>query len=294
MIWSLRFHNRDGGFYSHYEYASTEAYRWPGFVNGDPYNERMVMSFLRDKAYALDGMIPPRLPVPQPPMLLPITDPSRISWKGSVGALYYQVEREAVNDTGWLILDRKVDESRYQYRPDFCDDSAKAGVNYSYRVRAVNESGASECSNTVGPILVKTRTMVDEMEDFSRTFQKDGDLRLLSMQDVRRSREDRSRLTGNDGSYVVYKYPADVQAVRIEWLKSGPDAGVNVWVADSSFHFRNISTNDEQFVFPKNDYRIYDAVSSSLKNLPEGIRYVKIELKGGVFIDRVEVTGVAK
>ena len=65
MIWSLRFHCREGGFYRHYEYADTESYRWPGFTDGDVYNESVVLSYLRERAYAVDGQLPPRIPAPR-------------------------------------------------------------------------------------------------------------------------------------------------------------------------------------------------------------------------------------
>ena len=63
MIWSLRFRNREGGFYHHFEYNGVESYRWPGFKAGDFYNEKMVVNFLRDRAYRIDGLTPPRMPI---------------------------------------------------------------------------------------------------------------------------------------------------------------------------------------------------------------------------------------
>lgn len=207
MIWSLRYRNRDGGFYHHYEYSNVESYRWPGFSSGDFYDERVVLEILREKAHQIDGVTTDRLPAPAAPTLLDIKDVGEISWQGSVGATSYVIERKIEPDTSWTIVGDGVDESRYQYRPLFVDQNAEIGKSYTYRVKAKNQSGVSAFSNIVGPILVKTRTIVDEMENFDKIFQKDGVLRLLTYQDLRRAKEDRSRLVGTDGSYIITKSP---------------------------------------------------------------------------------------
>ncbi len=228
MIWSLRFRNREGGFYHHFEYNGVESYRWPGFRSGDFYHERLVVNFLRDRAYRIDGLVPPRRPVPAAPQLLPVMDPFRITWRGSAGAEWYEVQRREEDGSEWNVISPTADESRMQCRPVFTDESAIPGKAYRYRVKAVNESGASEWSNIEGPVSVTAAMMADEMEDFSRVFQKDGPLQLLVMEDLRKAKEDKSRLTGADSSYVMYKAPAPIASVRVEWLKTGPESGVAV------------------------------------------------------------------
>ncbi len=96
LLWSLRFHNRDGGFYWHWEPAGGglfKAYHWPGFPSGDAYDERATLELTRRKAFEIRGLDPPALQKPQPPTMLPIADASAISWQGSVGARGYLVER---------------------------------------------------------------------------------------------------------------------------------------------------------------------------------------------------------
>ena len=54
MIWSLRYHNRDGGFYWHSEPAGGgvfKAYHYPGFATGAAYEETALWRLLRAKAY---------------------------------------------------------------------------------------------------------------------------------------------------------------------------------------------------------------------------------------------------
>jgi mannan endo-1,4-beta-mannosidase len=96
LIWSLRYHHRDGGFYWHSEPLGAgifKAYHWPGFASGDAYEEIETLKHIRDAAFAIRGLDVPPIPKPQPPTLLPISDPSAISWQGSVGAAQYDVLR---------------------------------------------------------------------------------------------------------------------------------------------------------------------------------------------------------
>jgi mannan endo-1,4-beta-mannosidase len=290
MLWSLRYRNRDGGFYCHYEYNNVEAYRWPGFPNGDFYDERMVLSIIREKAYEIDGSTQPRLPVPEKPTLLAINDVSSISWQGSVGAQSYVVEREEEDSSEWRVVGKDVDESRYQYRPLFSDESADFGRKYFYRVSAKNESGISEPSNVVGPIEVKTKTLVDEMESFDKVFQKDGELRLLTSQDLRRAKEDRSRLTGKEGSYVIYKVPTAVMSVKVDAFRLDEASNVSIAADSNLITLMALPTNPEVFKFGPNDYRFFDAVSYTCDKIPTGTKFIKILLNEGIQIARVEIS----
>jgi hypothetical protein len=63
LIWSLRFRNRDGGFYWHSEPMGSnlfKAYHWPGFASGDAYDEASLLRVMREKAFAIRGLpVPP-------------------------------------------------------------------------------------------------------------------------------------------------------------------------------------------------------------------------------------------
>ena len=159
MFWSLRFRNRDGGFYWHSEPGLGgnlyKAFHWPASTIGNDYDEINLMAIVRSNAFAIRGLAVPPMAIPAPPTLLPIADASAISWQGSVGASGYQVER-AHNASGeWKIIATNVDEAMTQYRPQFADENVPAG-KWFYRVRAKNESGVSEPSNIIGPVKGKT------------------------------------------------------------------------------------------------------------------------------------------
>jgi mannan endo-1,4-beta-mannosidase len=292
MLWSLRFRNRDGGFYHHFEYNGYESYRWPGFPGGDFYDERMVLSIMREKAYEIDSMIPPPMPLPAPPTLLPTDDVSSLSWQGSAGARSYSIERRENGSADWIILAGNVDDSKYQYRPLFCDESAEPGMSYHYRLKAKNESGTSGYSNTIGPITVTKKVLVDELESFDRVFQKDGEMNLLTVQDIRKAREDRSRLTGKNGSYIMYKTPGAAVSIRIDAFRTRDTGNVSV-AADSSLSVLNgMPLIVRKFSFGENDYGFYDAVSYTTESLPPGTRYIKILLDEGVQVSRVAISYV--
>jgi hypothetical protein len=287
MLWSLRFRNREGGFYNHYEYNGISAYRWPGFVNGDPYDERTVMSIIHEKAFAIDGLRPPTLPVPAPPLLLPCADVSSISWQGSVGARDYIVERRDADSTEWRIVADSIDESRYQYRPLFCDESAQLGRSYQYRIRARNESGVSDYSNIIGPIKVFFKKIIDEMDSFTRVFMRSDDLNLLTIEDVRMAKEDRSRMSGKEGSFIVYKTDL-FSSLEIDAYQAS-DARLSILAADSTRNlFVPLPARTVKYGFGGNDYGFYDAVAYTCDAIPHGTEYVKIVFVPGIQIGRIE------
>jgi hypothetical protein len=289
MIWSLRFRNRDGGFYHHYEYNNYEAYRWPGFPSGDFYDERNVLTLLREKAHEIDGTTTERLPVPAAPRLLEISDAAEISWQGSTGAESYIVERKQETDTLWTVVGSDVDESRYQYRPLFSDESAEVGKKYLYRVKAKNETGQSDYSNVVGPVDVTARTLVDEMENFNKIFQKDGELKLLTTEDIRRAKEDRSRLAGSAGSYIIYQLSGKGSEITVDYFVADSTKTIAVSVSKDLNRFSDITTKKELTIFGKNDYEFFDAVTLRGTDIPDDSKYLKISLDNGIQISRIEI-----
>ncbi len=288
MIWSLRQRNREGGFYQHYEYNKVGAYRWPGFINGDIYSECLVLAIIREKAHQIDSTTVPRLPIPLAPKLLSIKNVGEISWQGSTGAEFYKVERRSAEDTTWGMIADNVDESRYQYRPLFDDETAVVGKTYFYRVKAKNEIGESEYSNIIGPVVVNDKEFFDEMENFNKVFQKDGSLQLLTHEDIRRAREDRSRLTGDNGSYIVYKVPATASAFRVDALIVHSNSKVQVSASTDMTTFTELKTQNISYGIKNNDYGFYVATAFAIDSLPAGTHFVKVSFSNNVQICRIE------
>lgn len=289
MLWSLRFHNREGGFYNHYEYNNVAAYRWPGFNDGNWYDEKLILNLIREKAYQIDGLTVPPLPIPERPKLLDINDVSEISWQGSAGAQAYIIERKEEYVDEWKVIADNIDDAKYQYRPLFNDETAEIGKRYFYRIAAKNESGISDYSNIVGPVEVKFKKIVDEMENFDKVFQKDGELQLLTYQDIRRAKEDRSRLIGQAGSYIIYKSPMNITEVKVDFFLSDEDGDIKIAAGNDINNLSEVIPEKQIFKFGKNDYNFFDAVRYTSINLPENSRFIKITLNDGVQISRVEI-----
>ena len=177
MIWSLRYHNRDGGFYWHSNLGGGvfKAYHYPGFATGAAYEGALWK--LRAKAYEISGLPQPSLAAPAAPTLLPIKSAADISWQGSVGATSYDVERAPAVSGPWTMAGMGVDDTWMQYRGLFSDAGAETGTSYYYRVLAKNAAGVSPVK-CVGPVRVDDQLTVDELSDFSHSFAHGGGLTL--------------------------------------------------------------------------------------------------------------------
>jgi hypothetical protein len=291
LLWSLRFRNRDGGFYWHSEPGLGgnlyKAFHWPGSVLGNDYDEKNLMTIVRSNAFAIRGLPVPPAVVPAPPVLLPITDAAAISWQGSVGASGYQVERAARRDGDWKIVSTNVDEAFTQYRPQFADETVPAG-SWFYRVRAKNDAGLSEPSNLVGPVKVKSAALVDELADFSKVNSQRGDWKIAS-RDCRSAKEDAHRAAGTAGAALIYQLPNEVQSFRVFafFPKAGSD--VKFSLSDDGQNFHDATAQKETHFNGAGEYGYWKPVLFHAENIRGG-KYLKIELAGETQIGRVEIS----
>lgn len=218
LLWSLRMHRREGGFYWHMEVGTGrniyKAFHWPGFASGDRYDERAVMKLVRDKAYEIRGIEPPPLERPAPPKLLPIEKVSAISWQGSTGAQSYDVWRASAAAGPWKKIATDVSDAAVQYRPLYNDESAVTGQQYWYRVVARNSAGDSEPGNLFGPVAVESRTLVDECRDLSLVATSQGEV-SPSSDNARTVQEDCHRLTMTPSSSIVYRVEKPISSFRV-------------------------------------------------------------------------------
>lgn len=152
LVWGLRGHRHDGGFYWHREYTGHYSYHYPGFPEGDANQEQDVVNLVRDAQAQMNGLpYASPLPVPEAPKLRPITSSARINWMGAPVGRFYRVER-APSPTGpWQTVGENISDGKNQYDPTvdslFSDTTGTAGSTYYYRVYASNESGESGPSN---------------------------------------------------------------------------------------------------------------------------------------------------
>jgi mannan endo-1,4-beta-mannosidase len=291
LLWSLRFHDRDGGFYWHSEPDGGDLYKafhWPGSAIGAPYDEINLMASVRRYAFAIRGLTPPPIPVPAPPRLLPITDNDAISWQGSVGAASYTVERAPNADGPWSVAGINIDESFAQYRPLFNDESAPEGIWY-YRVRAKNEAGFSEPSNVAGPVTVTHATLMDELADFSKVHARQGRIEITP-RGCRKAKEDAYRAAGNAGDALIYMLPASIENFRVFTFFPHNVADLKFSVSEDGRTYRDIPAGKNEYFGGPGDYGYWKPVLYHAGNIGGDARFLKIELTGETQIGRVEIT----
>ena len=218
---------------------------------------------------------------------MPIADASAISWQGSVGAGGYQVERAANPSVDWQIISTNVDEAMTQYRPQFADETAPRGKWY-YRVCAKNESGLSEPSNVIGPVNVKSDTLVDELADFTRVQSKTGDWKTAS-RDCRSAKEDAYRAAGVAGDVLVYRLPNSVESVRLFAFFPKAESDVKFSVSDDGENYHDISAQKEIYFHGAGEYGYWMPVLFYADKITGG-KFLKIELTGETQISRVEIS----
>jgi hypothetical protein len=257
LIWSLRFHSRDGGFYWHMEVGTGgnfyKAYHWPGFASGAAYDEKAVLDLTREKGFEIQGLAPPAIELPAPPRLLPIESPAAISWQGSAGAASYDVERAPAADGPWTTIGKNVADANFQYRPLFSDDSATPGPAAYYRVTARNSAGDSAPSNTVGPVTAAHRTLVDECVDLKQLASHTGDVTVRT-DNVRRTQEDAQRIVLAPGAAVVYRVAEPITAWRAYAFAESPNAEIVVAGSADGSRFAPLAADRKAFSSGQGDY----------------------------------------
>jgi mannan endo-1,4-beta-mannosidase len=289
MIWSLRFHTRDGGFYQHGENYGVGSYRFPGFDIDSVYHEKEIVEMMRKAAFAIDGLPEPPLPIPDPPRLLPIRDVYHISWQGSVGASSYVIQRREENSDQWQTIADSVSDACEVFRPLFEDTTAEEGKSYYYRVLAENSSGVSAPSNEIGPVEVDCKELVDELGDSTKIFAMSGSLQFLTYQDSYRAKDDFSRLKGEAGSYIVYRIPEQIDSINVEVFLEDSQCGLSFEASDSLSTLKPISAKIETFPPYKNFYRFFTPALYTCAEFPLNSRYLKIKFDGTAQLSRVEI-----
>jgi hypothetical protein len=161
LLWGIRGHRRDSGFYYHNEGGTpVNSYHWPGFATGNGYDERQILGILRTEAFAIRGETPPPLPMPSPAPVL-LRAGAGFTWRGSTGASSYVIERAGAAGGPWQCLASGLEDSvvadvaAYESGKNpvpvvlFVDAKAPEGTRLFYRIKAVNAAGETVSSNVV-------------------------------------------------------------------------------------------------------------------------------------------------
>ncbi len=291
LIWSLRYRNRDGGFYWHSEpYGGDlfKAYHWPGFASNTAFDEAGLLALMRTKAYEIRNMPVPELEEPSAPLLLNIEDASAISWQGSTGAQSYIVERAQSKDGPWVDAGRDVSDAALQYRPLYNDTGIEIGEDYYYRVTAENSAGRSEPSNIVGPVYVSYKTLVDEMQDWRFIHEHSGEL-SLEIKQARNFKEDAHRLRGQNGDWIVYKVEAPINSWKVYSFFPDNVSDYKFSLSADDKNFERIEFVREDYFAGKGEYDYHKPVLYKAVCTKKDAKYLKIEYASEAQISCVEI-----
>ncbi len=292
LLWSLRFRNRDGGFYWHSEpYGGDlfKAYLWPGFATGAPYDEINFFQLMRNKAYQIRGLKTPKITTPDIPTLLPIENVAAISWQGSAGACFYNVER-AIKLTGpWELIGQNISDTKVQYRPLYNDNTVEIGKKYYYRILAKNGAGLSQPSNVVGPVHISHYTLIDEMDDFSNIYSSRGLISIESSQ-ARKAKEDLHRLKCEKNSSIVYKLPGKISSCKIYTFFIDEVGACHMSVSPDGVNFVSIKNDQKIYYSGAGEYNYWKPVKFTATVENDKMYYIKIDLNKPAQISRIEIS----
>jgi len=288
LNWSIRSHRREGGFYWHSEpvgHNLFKSYHWPGFSSGYTYDEIGLLNLMRNKAYEIDGLKPPKLAKPKTPNLLPIEKVFAISWQGSVGASGYNIERTESVDGPWEQIGFNVSDANVQYVPLFNDTTAEIDASYFYRIEAINASGVSPKSNIVGPVLVTEKALIDEMGNF---------MELYSFHKVkidkgfdRKFKEDTERIIGENGSEISYYVSGKITSIKIFSFEKDGLNGLELLTSKSGEEFNFVEVQVTGDELDEGDYGYWNPVLYEVTNIKSENSFLKIKFKNTAQVGRV-------
>ncbi|WP_319268558.1 cellulase family glycosylhydrolase [uncultured Draconibacterium sp.] len=291
LIWSLRHHRKDGGFYWHSEPLGAgvfKAYHWPGFVSGEKYDEANLMNMYRNKAYEIQEKEIPPVSVPLTPELLPIKNVHSISWRGAMGATGYNVYRSVYKTGPWEIVGYNISDADVPYFPLFHDKTAELGKSYYYSVSAINRSGSSEKSNVVGPVKVDVLAKIDLMKNLGNV--EDSKAVVPITGGDRSFKEIRNRLYGDYGSELIYKIPEKLDGFKLYAFEKKRFRYLAILGSLDGETWTDLDIFPESFTNNESNYgywrpKIYRYSGGA------NYKYIKIQFKGGIAqLARVEIT----
>ena len=294
LLWSMYFRHQDGGFYWHQimTFPAAWSYHWPGFPSADAQCEIGLMRTMREAAFKIQGKPVPQLPVPAAPELLNFTGVPMFSWRGSVGASGYDIERASKADGSWAVIATNVSDADIAYRPLYSDDTVSSGQTWFYQIIARNESGVSKPSNVVGPVRVKRACFVDELQDFSRVRAKSDGLVLNNDYNALYA-EYLFRANGKSGDWIIYQVAGDIESVKATTFFDKNLADFSVQASADGRTFSPIKLNRLERCLPAPPGGAANGRRRTLVeyqgSFPAGNHYLKILWNGAAELDRVEI-----
>lgn len=183
LVWSLRYHARDGGFYTHAEdpngqnfpvhIPEFDANTAIGFGPDDKTFSKMIREYGLKMAGLDPSLVKFPLPVPAKPIQstssLPSTtlSTSNIRWFGSAWAASYQIRRRVVTkfktEEDWVLVAANASDAFiYDAKTMFVDRSALNGVLYEYEIKPTSVDGILNHAN---PLMLQLQGSVLQLQE---------------------------------------------------------------------------------------------------------------------------------
>jgi len=170
--------------------------------------------------------------------------------------------------------------------------SADPGERYYYRVRARNAAGASEPSNTVGPVEYESSVLVDELRGWSEIYSHSPGLQLQRAT-ARRAKEDFDRLLVKPGSFVVYKVDAPIRGFRAYAFFPDEVEDFSFSLSEDGVAYVPAYVAREEYFevgeFAAAAYGYWRPISFALEEAPTAARYLRIEFPTDAELSRIEI-----
>jgi mannan endo-1,4-beta-mannosidase len=168
LLWSIRSHRRDGGWYYHNEGGTpVNSFHVPGFSAGFKYEEIRMLDLLRTEAYLIRGISAPEIEKPDFSPVLMFSGKG-FTWRGSTGAAYYIFERAESIQGPWKVIATGIEDSVIEDVANFentakasepltlfYDETRETGKTYFYRIKGENTGGSGSYSNILKYETVK-------------------------------------------------------------------------------------------------------------------------------------------
>jgi hypothetical protein len=286
--WGTRVHSRDGGFYKHSDADSQfEDLNWPGFPGSASYlpeiqTELTLQQILASKAWTISGHAgtPPPLPTPAAPHLIPIPDAGHISWQGSTGAQSYTVQRSESKRGPWTDAG-VVYDNLPTYSSLFHDSAAVPGHSYYYRVIAHNSSGTSAPSNVSDRVVVNRQWIVDDLFDFSKTYDREPNAIIAKSYGNSSQQEDLGVLKSRNGTSTSVQYAmSGTLTSAAVWAYNSP-AEVTLYGSEDGVAYYELPTKQTTYAGGTRTKYTYSG--------PSKYRFFKVEASGTAVISRLQL-----
>jgi hypothetical protein len=290
LVWSLRHHREEGGFYWHSEPMGLgiyKAYHWPGFASGDLYDETNYITMFRNKSFEIRQTPVPAMDKPLPPKLLPINTVYDINWQGSVGASYYNIERSQSADGPWECIANNIDDASVQYTSLFHDKTAVIGNTYYYRIIAGNIAGISSPSDIAGPVVVETQAQIDEMSNYG-VFYSYKNIMFDKGSD-RKYKEDMVRAKGSANSELIYLVPGKMLKIEVYSFEKSDKSALILQSSLNGIDFKSLEIQVNRYFEGKNDYNALYPVLYEYSAATDEIKFVKVLFTREAQISRIKI-----